>query len=338
MKLKTYVALTFLSLFLLGFAPVRAQIPENKDFWIEKYLSVSYPLRKINITSGYGYRKDPFTDKRALHNGLDLQAINEEALSMFDGVVLRAGSDGRSGMYITMQYGAYRVSYCHLSKTLVLPGDTILAGEPIGITGNTGRSTSPHLHLTVKKGEQYINPLELMKYIKEIRKTAFFALVGNKSLGISPEDFISMYAPIAMNQQRKYGIPASVTLAQMAYESGWGQSPLARNGNNFFGIKASRTWIKEGKPYSLHDDDKKSEAFCNYNSALESVEHHSSLLLSDRYKRCRKYSETDYHNWLLSIKAAGYATSSKYVQSCERIIRNYRLYLYDRLALELPQG
>lgn len=150
--------------------------------------------------------------------------------------------------------------------------------------------------------------------------------------------FFERYAPIAMDQQQKYGIPASVTLSQMAYESGWGQSSLARNGNNFFGIKATPSWINEGKPYSLHDDDKKNEAFCNYSSPMESVEHHSSLLLSDRYKRCRRYSETDYHNWLVSIKAAGYATSNKYVQSCEKIIKSYRLYLYDRLAMGSAQG
>ena len=135
-----------------------------------------------------------------------------------------------------------------------------------------------------------------------------------------------------MDQQQRYGIPASVILAQMAYESYYGQSTLAVTGNNFFGIKCTRDWIKSGKPYSVHDDDRKDEKFCNYASAKESIEHHSRLLMSNRYKRCRRFSATDYHNWLVGIKAAGYATYPGYVRTLENMIKRYKLYLYDRLA------
>ena len=89
-----------------------------------------------------------------------------------------------------------------------------------------------------------------------------------------------------MEQQRQYGIPASVTLAQMAFESDWGRSYLARKGNNYFGIKCSPQWLAEGRPYSLHNDDKPDEKFCNYATVEESIDHHSRLLMSDRYKRC----------------------------------------------------
>ena len=135
-----------------------------------------------------------------------------------------------------------------------------------------------------------------------------------------------------MEQQRQYGIPASVTLAQMACESDWGRSTLARRGNNYFGIKCSPQWLADGKPYSLHNDDKPNEKFCNYATVEESIEHHSRLLMSYRYSRCRQYAPTDYHNWLVSLKAAGYATARNYVQLCEQIIKRHKLYLYDRLA------
>ena len=144
--------------------------------------------------------------------------------------------------------------------------------------------------------------------------------------------FLSHYAPAAMEQQRQYGIPASVTLAQMAFESDWGRSDLARKGNNYFGIKCSPQWLAEGRPYSLHNDDKPDEKFCNYATVEESIDHHSRLLMSERYKRCHSYPSTDYHHWLLALKAAGYATARDYVQLCEQIIRKYQLFRYDRLV------
>ena len=75
--------------------------------------------------------------------------------------------------------------------------------------------------------------------------------------------FFERYAPLAMAQQQKYGVPASVTLAQMYIESAGGKSNLAQTGNNYFGIKCSQQWLAEGKPYSLHHDDKPNEKFCS---------------------------------------------------------------------------
>jgi len=88
--------------------------------WIDSYLSVSYPLWKIEITSGYGERKDPFTGRKSRHDGLDLRAAQgEEAYAMMSGLVVKVGSGKRSGNYVTFRHGDFAVSYCHLSKTLV---------------------------------------------------------------------------------------------------------------------------------------------------------------------------------------------------------------------------
>lgn len=306
----------------------------SRAYWIERYLSVSYPLKSVRVNSPYGIRHDPFTGSKVLHNGLDLRAYYENVYAMFDGKVQKTGSDGRSGNYVVIAHGVYMVSYCHLSKVLVAQGDEVLAGDVIGISGNTGRSTGPHLHLTCRhKGEQ-TDPYTLLLYINRVRAEAFTALSGG---GGTPERvdcqaFLSRYAHAAMAQQQQYGIPASVTLSQMAFESAWGQSELARKGNNYFGIKCSRQWLAEGRPYSLHNDDKPNEKFCNYSTVEESIKHHSLLLMSDRYSRCRSFSPTDYHNWLLALKASGYATAKDYVPLCEQIIKRYKLYLYDRMA------
>lgn len=145
--------------------------------------------------------------------------------------------------------------------------------------------------------------------------------------------FFEKYAAAAMEEQRRYGIPASVTLAQMAVESGYGESNLAKQDNNYFGIKASQDWIKSGKPWSYHHDDHYNDKFCTFGSALESLEYHSKVLMADRYKACRQYAPTDHLHWIEGIKKGGYATDPRYVATIEGVIRKYGLEKYDQMAL-----
>ena len=145
--------------------------------------------------------------------------------------------------------------------------------------------------------------------------------------------FFEKYAAAAMEEQRRYGIPASVTLAQMAVESGYGESSLAKQDNNYFGIKASQDWIKSGKPWSYHHDDHYNDKFCTFGSALESLEYHSKVLMADRYKACRQYAPTDHLHWIEGIKKGGYATDPRYVATIEGVIKKYGLEKYDQMAL-----
>ncbi len=311
---------------------------QNNDqaAWIARYMSVSYPLKSVKVNSSYGKRQDPITKKVTQHNGLDLAANYEDVYAMFDGVVEKIGHDDRSGNYVIVRHGIYTVSYCHLSRRYVEVGDHVTAGIPIAVSGCTGRATGAHLHLTVKKAGKMSDPSILLRYIESVRSECIAALGGkvpaSGSRLQSKEDFIKTYSPIAMKHQQLYGIPSSVTLSQMAFESNWGRSDLALLGNNFFGVKCSREWLADGKPYSLHDDDARQEKFCNYSSADESMEHHAKTLMGKRYKNCRKYSSSDYHGWLVALKKAGYATNPEYVKECEKIIKKYKLYLYDQLA------
>lgn len=329
MKIIELITVLFISFPLFTFG--KNDIDDD-DYWIDRYLSVSFPLRSIHVNSDYGFRRDPINGRCKIHRGLDLAAHYEEVLAMFDGVVHKVGSDSASGLYVILQHGEYTISYCHLSKIFVEPRQLVFSGETVGISGSTGRSTGPHLHMTVRLRGKLQDPYNLLLYVRDIRKASIVALHIDDDKILSPSDFIKQYAPIAMEQQRRYGIPASVTLAQMAFESGWGNSDLARAGNNYFGIKCSPSWLSQGLPYSLHDDDHPNEKFCNFSSPEESVEYHSRLLMGDHYKRCRRYSSTDYHGWLSALKACGYATNRRYVDMCEDIIRKHKLYVYDLQA------
>lgn len=140
--------------------------------WVRRYMSVSYPLKRITVTSPYGYRTDPFSKKRSRHNGIDLRAKGEEAYAMLSGVVGRVGQDKRSGKFVTLRHGGYTVSYCHLSQVLVRQGTSVMPGEVIAITGNTGRSTGPHMHLTCKFQNRYINPGILLQFVRETKEEA----------------------------------------------------------------------------------------------------------------------------------------------------------------------
>ena len=146
-----------------------AEIPdrmEGKEERLRTYLSVSFPLKKIQINSKFGMRKHPVYHKYMMHNGLDLHARHEEVLSMLPGKVLRVGYDNRSGKYVTVQTANYTVSYCHLSEQYVKPNDYLHAGEPLGLTGSTGASTGEHLHLTTKKDGKAFDPTILLNYVK----------------------------------------------------------------------------------------------------------------------------------------------------------------------------
>lgn len=138
--------------------------------------------------------------------------------------------------------------------------------------------------------------------------------------------YIETYASMAVDQMNRYGIPASITLAQGLLESGAGKSMLATKANNHFGIKTGGSW---NGPYVLRDDDRPNEQFRKYNSVAESYEDHSLFLKKKRYESLFRLSPTDYKGWAAGLKACGYATSPTYAQSLCTIIENYRLYEFD---------
>lgn len=149
------------------------------------------------------------------------------------------------------------------------------------------------------------------------------------------ETYASQYAAYAMEQMRRYGIPASVTLAQGILESSNGESTLARKENNHFGIKATKGWLDGGGKYGLYTDDKPNEKFCSYDSVADSYEHHSRFLAENkRYAGCFELQADDYKGWAQGLERAGYATGGNYAFSLTNIIERNGLDKYDRMVME----
>ena len=148
-------------------------------------------------------------------------------------------------------------------------------------------------------------------------------------------EYVDKYAEAAMEQMRRYGIPASVTLAQGILESGSGQSELSRKGNNHFGIKATSSWINSGGRYLVYSDDKPNEKFCQYASVADSYEHHSLFLKGNsRYSGLFKLSPDDYVGWTDGLQKAGYATSKSYASSLQSVIKSNGLDKYDKMVMQ----
>lgn len=169
-----------------------------------------------------------------------------------------------------------------------------------------------------------------MKTLRQIVLVAMLAvasLEAHAQQTMTRAEYIEHYAPLAVEQQTLYGIPASITLAQGLLESGNGNSRLAREANNHFGIKCGSGW--DG-PSVRHDDDALQECFRAYSSPEESYIDHSLILLERKwYRPLFDLDPKDYKAWAHGLKKAGYATNPLYAELLIKIIEDYELYQYD---------
>jgi hypothetical protein len=141
------------------------------------------------------------------------------------------------------------------------------------------------------------------------------------------ESYIRKYSDIAVDEMRRTGIPASITLAQGIIESDMGRSRLAREANNHFGIKCHNGWTG---PTVRHHDDRKNECFRKYSNAEESYRDHSDFLVNgSRYDFLFELASDDYKGWAKGLKKAGYATNPDYANMLIRKIDEYDLHRYD---------
>lgn len=147
---------------------------------------------------------------------------------------------------------------------------------------------------------------------------------------LSAADYISMWKDEAVYQMAAHRIPASITLAQGMLESGNGNSRLAREGNNHFGIKCHGDWagatIRE-------DDETRGECFRKYSDARDSFDDHSVFLKRPRYASLFELEITDYRGWAHGLKACGYATNPRYPELLIRLIETHRLHEFDQEGL-----
>lgn len=156
-----------------------------------------------------------------------------------------------------------------------------------------------------------------------------FPLFLSSQTVMTPEEYIANFKDDAIKEMLLHKVPACITLAQGMLESGYGNSPLAREANNHFGIKCHKEW---GGDTYIMDDDEDDECFRKYNDVYDSYSDHSLFLLSrSRYASLFELPITDYKAWCYGLKAAGYATDPKYPERLLEIIEKYKLYELNKI-------
>lgn len=155
----------------------------------------------------------------------------------------------------------------------------------------------------------------------------FSAVLAKAEARITSEQYIDQWKITAIEQMNEHGVPASITLAQGILESGSGNSALAKNANNHFGIKCHKSW--DGATF-YQDDDEEDECFRSYDNASLSYHDHSVFLTGrERYSALFDLKITDYKGWAKGLKKAGYATNPRYADLLINIVEKYELAQYD---------
>jgi len=164
-----------------------------------------------------------------------------------------------------------------------------------------------------------------------IKPTTASLPIGSANLTSEQKEqitYVRRFAKVAQGEMQKFGIPASITLAQGLLESNAGKSPLASQKNNHFGIKCFSKKCKKGHCSNFSDDSHK-DFFRNYDTAWESYRAHSEFLQGNRYKHLLE--ETSYERWANGLVKAGYATDQSYGRKLINLIESLELYRYDEV-------
>jgi len=132
-------------------------------FSVRSRAQFSIPLNRLVITSPYGLRTHPTTKRSRFHNGIDLKAHYESVYAILKGSVVSTGTDSVLGKYIKISHGKLQSIYGHLSLILVKTGADVNSGDQIGRSGNTGRTSGPHLHLSLLLDKKKVNPAPILK-------------------------------------------------------------------------------------------------------------------------------------------------------------------------------
>ncbi|WP_225410947.1 M23 family metallopeptidase [Stigmatella hybrida] len=139
-----------------------AKVAATQTLALTTAFGLGWPVpESTRISSPFGYRVHPTLGTRKLHTGVDLGVpIGTEVRTVAEGTVRRASEDAVNGKVLLIDHGSgVTTAYCHNSELLVRPGQRVARGEPIARSGNTGRSTGPHLHYQLELSAQAVDPL-----------------------------------------------------------------------------------------------------------------------------------------------------------------------------------
>lgn len=256
-------------------------------------LNVCLPLDFLKVNSNYGYRTDPILHCTRFHDGIDLNCHYANVYSMLPAVVKEVRhSDRGYGNHVVLEHGDIECLYGHLSTIIVREGDIIPAGTVVGISGNTGKSTGPHLHVRIWRDGKSVNPKPFIDYLNDyitrLQDKIRFLKFGEKPpLDLNIGNLASVLD--------KYGVThQQVVIAQALLETGYFTSRVCLEKNNLFGLRRP----KDGSYYEFDNWEESVKAYRDY------VQY--------------KYKGGDYYQFLKHI---GYAEDPDYIIKVRQIAR-----------------
>ncbi len=220
-----------------SFKDLRVEDLERLDL-LSQRSTVSMPLQRFYLTSKFGYRKDPLGQGTRFHDGVDLRCSYEPVFAMLPGIVTKVqhGNTGY-GNYVVLNHGNIECLYGHLSDIGVSVGEAVQAGDVVAISGNTGRSTGPHLHVKMTYMGQRVDPLVFIDYINDYIQDLQSQLYGGSDGSYAYEDGSDLTIENLIATMEHYGLHhQNVVLAQALLETGYFSSPVCRNKHNLFGL------------------------------------------------------------------------------------------------------
>lgn len=340
-----------------------SQYENNYTITWKEYEELSDPDKELAFSQKNG------TVVADQHTGID---IGQSKVNGYDVIASKAGTvstyalSGSSnyGNYIDIKHSDGSVTrYAHLQDIKVENGQKVSQGDVIGTMGTTGASGegsySRHLHFEILINGEQVDPLEYINF-SDPWKEVTYGIYGNWTGG-TREQFIQVLAPYAVESMEKQHIYASVTIAQGILESGSGSSGLSINHNNFFGMKGggdanassyevgALVKTSEGNEFwdgtsvvmntgeEVNGENIRIKAFFRkYQNMAQSVFDHGRLLTTSRYTNAgvtQAYEQgLGPEEQITRIRAAGYATDSKYVSKVMNLINDYNLQQYDNMT------
>jgi len=165
-----------------------AQITLIEKKYMLSSLPTGNPLKSLKVTSNYGWRTHPVTGSKEFHPGIDFRAKNRTRIyAPTEGVIKYAGynSKGYGYMIIVSHNYGFETLYAHLSKIKVKIGDVVVRGDVIGLTGNSGLSSGPHLHYEIRYAQRTLNPNEFFRWnmsnyeqiFKKVKRVKWHSLI-----------------------------------------------------------------------------------------------------------------------------------------------------------------
>ena len=225
---------------------------------LEDRLSVCLPLDFLKMNSNYGYRTDPIFRCTRFHDGIDLRCSYSSVYAMMPGTVKEVHFGNRGyGNYVVLEHGNLECLYGHLSRIFVTEGEIISAGTVVAISGNTGKSTGPHLHIRMKKDGKSVNPKPFIDYLND-----YIARLQDKIryLRFGDKPHTELNIANLTKAIEKYDIShPRIVIAQALLETGYFTSRVCLECNNLFGLRR-----KDGSYYEFSSWEESVKAYKDY--------------------------------------------------------------------------